>query len=83
MYNEKHGRQAFAQSRNPFTCGVTGRSYTAAEVSQRVDLISRALAKRLAWNANEGNAWDKVACVFSLNTVRTGEHQTRIILISC
>jgi hypothetical protein len=70
MYNERHGRKSFSHSRNPFTCGLTGRSYTAAEVQQRVDFIARALAKRVGWSANEGTEWDKVTCLYSLNTVR-------------
>lgn len=69
MTNEKYGRQPLARSRNPFTCGLTGKTYTALEQMERVDLLARAMGKRMGWTPNEGTAWDKVVCVFSLNTV--------------
>lgn len=69
MYNPQHGRQALFRSRNPFTCGLTGRSYTTAEVRQRIDFIARGLAGRVGWSTTEYTEWSRVACVFSLNTV--------------
>lgn len=69
MFNEKYCRQPIAESRNPFTCGVTGKTYTNAEVKQRVGHLSRAIAKRLEFLPNEGTEWDKVVGLFSLNTV--------------
>ena len=68
-YNERYGRRSVMQSLRPFTCGLTGRSYTAAEVKQRVDFLARALAKRTGWNISESTEWERVACIYSLNTV--------------
>ncbi|APA11240.1 hypothetical protein sscle_07g060100 [Sclerotinia sclerotiorum 1980 UF-70] len=69
MLNEKYGRQPFKSSRNPFTCGITGKTYTIFEQAQRVEHLSRALSKELGWQPNTGTEWDKVMGVFSLNTI--------------
>ncbi|KAF5972463.1 putative phenylacetyl-CoA ligase [Fusarium bulbicola] len=69
MYSEKHGRKSLKLSRNPYTCGLTGQTYTVAEVRERVDSMARAIAKRLDWSVANGTEWDKVACVFSWNTI--------------
>jgi hypothetical protein len=71
MYSEKHGRKPLKDSRNPYTCGLTGQTYTVAEVRERVDSMAKAIAKRLDWSVADGTEWDKVACVFSWNTVRS------------
>lgn len=69
MLNEKHGRQPFKSSRNPFTCGITGKTYTLPEQAKRVEHLARALSKELGWQPNTGTEWDKVMGIFSLNTV--------------
>ncbi|PNP82033.1 hypothetical protein FNYG_04594 [Fusarium nygamai] len=69
MYSEKHGRKSLELSRNPYTCGLTGQTYTVVEVRERVDSMARAIAKRLDWSVANGMEWDKVACVFSWNTI--------------
>ncbi|VZH90205.1 unnamed protein product [Fusarium fujikuroi] len=69
MYSEKHGRKSLELSRNPYTCGLTGQTYNVAEVRERVDSMARAIAKRLDWSVANGTEWDKVACVFSWNTI--------------
>ncbi|KAF4947763.1 hypothetical protein FGADI_10157 [Fusarium gaditjirri] len=69
MKNEAYGRQPIAKSRHPFTCGITGRSYSAPELFERSESFARALAKRLQWQPNEGSPWDKVLAIFSLNTI--------------
>ncbi|KAF5545578.1 phenylacetyl ligase [Fusarium napiforme] len=69
MYSEQHGRQPLKLSRNPYTCGLTGKTYTVAEARERVDYMARAIAKRLDWTVANGTEWDKVACVFSWNTI--------------
>lgn len=71
MYSEKHGRKPLKHSRNPYTCGLTGQTYTVAEVRERVDSMAKVIAKRLDWSIANGTEWDKVACVFSWNTVRS------------
>ncbi|KAI8648453.1 hypothetical protein NCS56_01530200 [Fusarium sp. Ph1] len=69
MSNEAYGRRPLSESRHPFTCGITGRTYSATELFQRSEYVARSLAKRLGWEANQGTAWDKVMAIFSLNTV--------------
>jgi hypothetical protein len=72
MQDESYGRRPFAKSRNPFTCGLTGRSYTAQQFFARSDYLARAVSKRMSWAPNEGSTWDKVIGIFSFNTVRFG-----------
>lgn len=69
MADESFGRRSFATSRNPYTCGLTGKTYSWSEMTQRVDFLSRAIGKRLGWQPAEGTPWDKVIAVFSLNAV--------------
>ncbi|KAL0937583.1 AMP-binding enzyme (4-coumarate-CoA ligase) [Colletotrichum truncatum] len=69
MSNEEHGRYPLATSRDPYTCGLTGKSYTASEVKQRTDFLARAIAKKLDFAPNEGTEWDKVIGLYSLNTI--------------
>ncbi|KAL8767819.1 MAG: hypothetical protein Q9209_005813 [Squamulea sp. 1 TL-2023] len=70
MLNEQYGRRALNDSRPPFTCGLTGAEYSAHQVKDRVYKLAKALSKELAWNPNQGTEWDKVAGIFSINTVR-------------
>lgn len=70
ILTEKHGRHSFAKSRNPFTDGLSGKTYTYAEVQDRVSCAARALAEEMGWSPNSGTEWDKVIALFSLNTVR-------------
>lgn len=69
MLNEKYGRVAHAHSRDPYTCGQTGKTYSSREVVDRVDHIARALAKEFGWLPNQGTEFDKTLAVFSVNTV--------------
>lgn len=69
MLDEEYGRHSLASSKPPFTCGLTGEEYSASEVKERVDKLSRSLALELGWAADGGTEWDKVAAVFTLNTV--------------
>ncbi|MCJ1342902.1 hypothetical protein MMC31_001091 [Peltigera leucophlebia] len=71
MLNEKYGRHPFAQSRQPFTCGIAGVGYSALQVRDRVEHLARALTKEFGWDPNSGSEWDKVVGVFSLNTIDT------------
>ena len=70
MLNEKYGRHPLRDSKPPFTCGLTATEYSALEVRERVDKLARALSKELSWSVNAGSEWDKVAGIFSVNTVR-------------
>lgn len=69
MLDERHGRVAHDDSRDPFTCGLTGKTYSSRQVASRVDQIARALADKLGWAPNHGTEWDKVIGVFSFNTI--------------
>jgi hypothetical protein len=68
-YNEKYGRLPLDKSRNPFTCGISNKTYTNAEMKERSELLARSLAKRMGWRANEDTPWDKVVGVFAFNSV--------------
>ncbi|RYP11303.1 hypothetical protein DL764_000121 [Monosporascus ibericus] len=67
--NERYGRVSFEKSRNPFTCGLTGKTYTNAEMALRFELLARALAARLGWHPKRETPWDKVVGVFSFNSI--------------
>ncbi|KAF4968303.1 hypothetical protein FSARC_4248 [Fusarium sarcochroum] len=69
VLTENYARKPFARSRNPYTCGITGKTYTTAEVIQRQQLLARALSKRLGWDIDEGTEWDRVLALYSLNTI--------------
>ncbi len=70
ILEEQYGRHALHHSRNFFTCGLSGKTYTAMEVKERVALLARGIMKELGWQPNKGTEWDKVVGVFSLHTVR-------------
>ncbi|KAI8623142.1 acetyl-CoA synthetase-like protein [Xylariaceae sp. FL1651] len=67
--SEKYGRQPFDKSQNPFTCGLTGKTYTHAEMAERFELLARSLSKRMGWRPNEDTPWDKVIGLYSFNTI--------------
>ncbi|KAK6189628.1 GAL4 enhancer protein [Pestalotiopsis sp. IQ-011] len=67
--NERYGRLPWEKSRTPFTCGVSGKSYSNSEMKQRSELLARSLSKRMGWRANEETHWDKVVGVFSFNSI--------------
>ncbi|KAI1114196.1 hypothetical protein F5Y14DRAFT_451375 [Nemania sp. NC0429] len=67
--NERYGRMPFNKSQNPFTCGLTGKTYTHAEMRERQELLARSLSKRMGWQPNEDTPWDKVVGLYSPNTI--------------
>jgi hypothetical protein len=67
--NDKYGRYPLAASKPPFTCGLTGKSYSAPQVAERIEYLARALASELTWLVNDGHELNKVIGVFGLNTV--------------
>ncbi|KAI0130164.1 hypothetical protein BJ170DRAFT_618939 [Xylariales sp. AK1849] len=67
--NEKYGRFPVDKSRNPFTCGITGKTYSTVEMKERFELLARSLAKRLGWRANEETPWDKIVGVYAFNSI--------------
>lgn len=70
MTTDKYARYPLAKSRNPFTCGLTGKTFGWNSVIERRDFLAQAIGKRLGWLPNEETEWDKVACIFSVNTVK-------------
>src|SRR4051812_41162457 len=79
MRREEFGRRPLAKSRNPYTCGITGRPFSFPEVFQRSEFLARAFAKRLGWSPNEGTAWDKVLSIYSFNTVSPHPAEPRAV----
>ncbi|KAF7514425.1 hypothetical protein GJ744_000195 [Endocarpon pusillum] len=69
ILDERYGRLPLDRSLDPYTCGVSGKSYTAGEQKQRTESLARGLAKELGWNVNQGTEFDKVAGVFAFNTI--------------
>jgi hypothetical protein len=58
-----------SKSRNPFKCGLTGKTYTHDELFARSEGLARALAEIHQWSSNQDTPWDKVVCIYSLNSV--------------
>ncbi|KAL4932940.1 acyl--CoA ligase [Aspergillus undulatus] len=71
MLSEGNGRYPLSKARHPFTCGLTGKTYSTLEVRDRVEHLSRAVGKLLDWDPNRGSEWDKTLVIFSLNTIDT------------
>jgi acyl-CoA synthetase (AMP-forming)/AMP-acid ligase II len=69
ILDENFERHPLGYSRPPFTCGLTGKHYSALEVKERVDFLARGLSKELGVLPNTGSEWDKVIGLFSINTV--------------
>jgi len=69
MLDENYGRHPLGYSKDPFTCGLSGKSYSSLEVKDRVGQLRRSLAKEFGWRPNEGTEFDKVIGVYCLNTV--------------
>ena len=79
MLDEKHGRHPFKNSKPPFTCGMSGKEYSAVQVRERVEDLAKGLAKEFNWQPNNGTEWDKVIGVFTVNTVRSSMCAARIV----
>lgn len=67
---DKYGRYPLSSSKSPFTCGISGKGYSAAEVAERIDMLAAALAKELGFEVKSLEL-DKVISIFSVNTVCT------------
>ncbi|EEH33839.1 4-coumarate-CoA ligase [Paracoccidioides lutzii Pb01] len=69
MLKERYGRHPLEYSRHPFVCGLSKKSYSALEVAKRVDVLARSLCKELDWQPNNGSEYQRVACIYSVNTI--------------
>ncbi|TAQ86621.1 hypothetical protein B7494_g5056 [Chlorociboria aeruginascens] len=69
MLDDSCGRHPLKSSRNPFTCGLSGKTFSATDQVDRVGYLARALAKEFEWEPNKGTEWDKVIGIFALNTL--------------
>ena len=69
LFGSGHGRYPIAESRSPFTCGLTGKTYSAVEVAARVEHLAAALGADLDVQVNTGSELDKVVALFGYNTV--------------
>ena len=78
MLNEEYGRQPFQHSLDPYTCGLSGKTYNCHELRTRVNDLAAALSKELGFHPNKGNEWEKVICIYSLNTVTALQWQHAI-----
>jgi len=71
MLDEHYGRHPLGYSNDPFTCGLTGKTYSCLDMRDRVEALARGLSKELGFKPNEATEWDKVIAVFSVNTIDT------------
>ncbi|KAF4446590.1 putative phenylacetyl-CoA ligase [Fusarium austroafricanum] len=69
MSSEEYGRVSIAKARHPYTCGLTGKTRTAAEVIEREDYLARGIGHALQLGSQSGSEWDRVFVIFSYNTV--------------
>jgi hypothetical protein len=77
MQDESYGRMPFKHAKDPFTCGISGRTFNYEQQVERTDALARALSQELGWAVNVGTEWDKVMGVFALNTVSQPLHRHR------
>ncbi|KAI6782248.1 4-coumarate--CoA ligase 3 [Emericellopsis cladophorae] len=71
--SEQYGRHPLDDSLPPFICGITGTSYSVAQVEQRVEALARTLAADLQWGGSLDNVdeMDRVTAFFALNSIDT------------
>ena len=69
MFDEQHGRRPLSDSRDPYTCGLTGKTYTTFQVKDRTENLAKVLAQELQWEVNSGSEFDKIAGVYCFNSV--------------
>ncbi|RDW62156.1 putative phenylacetyl-CoA ligase [Coleophoma cylindrospora] len=69
MLDEAYGRRPHNASKNPFTCGLSGKTFTGLEMVERVENLAKGLSNEFGWEPNKGTEWEKVIGIFALNTV--------------
>lgn len=76
LLTDRPGQAPLSKSKDPFTCGLTGKTYSALDVKARVDALARGLGKELGFKVNEGSEYDKVVGVYTLNSVSSLSFRT-------
>ncbi|KFY06560.1 hypothetical protein V492_07953 [Pseudogymnoascus sp. VKM F-4246] len=71
VLDNKHRSVPHEQARNPFTCGLSGKTYTSLELKDRIGCLARALHQELGFQVNQGTEWEKVVGIYTLNTIDT------------
>ena len=69
VFGETYGRPALVKSPAPFVDGLSSREYSAPEVKNRVEWLASALAEELGWDPSKGTERNRVAGLFTVNTV--------------
>jgi ribosome assembly protein SQT1 len=69
MFDERYGRYSLKKSRSPFICGISGKAPSVLDVKEQIEGLAKGLSNAMGWQPNEGTEWDKVAGMFSVNTV--------------
>jgi ribosome assembly protein SQT1 len=69
VLGEDYGRRSISDSRDPYICGLSGKSFTTVEVRGRRDDLAKGLREDLGWQVNQGSEFDKVGVIFCFNTV--------------
>jgi hypothetical protein len=69
ILDEKFGRRPISSSRDPYTCGLSGKTFSTTQIRDRIDGLAKALKEDLGWEVNGGNEFEKAGAIFCLNTV--------------
>lgn len=77
MMSNEHLPCPLERAKNPFTCGISGRTFTALEQKERVDILKRQLKKEMGWEVNQGSEWNKVVGIYAFNTVSDDFFESR------
>ena len=72
LLDESYGRACHGGSRHPFTCGLSGVSYSSEDVVKRTQNLAKGLQAELEFDMTSSSELDRVVCVFAFNTVRAG-----------
>lgn len=70
ILDNKYRSVSHEQAKNPFTCGLSGKTYTSLEWKDRIGSLAKAVQQELGFQVNNGTEWEKVVGVYTLNTVR-------------
>ena len=79
ILNEKYGRRSLKDSRDPYTCGLTGKSYSTEQIRARRDDLAKSLREELGWQVSSGSAYEKVGVIFCLNTVSLEASKSHLV----